>query len=729
MLSQNFLRFLDARAVFAGGRPRRPPEFHPYIQRASVPLDMGRSVANDEIMVKVSSWLRSRVVRPRSKLVFAPLRPAAAASVPTAVSGLTGLVFGLLAGCVEVPLPNQVVPPDASHDGGTKDMRTDMGGGSTTPTWRWESPQPQGNNLRALWGVAGSSADQDQVYAGGDNGTLLIGGAAGWQSQRGGVVDQRAILSISGMSAGGTSQALAVGFYDLALQRSAGQWSEVSPDIGTGDGALTAVWATPTSGEYYSVGTTGRMYHVTKGGISWTREGSGVTTDSLFGIAGTGSAQALELYAVGDNGRIVHRTSGAWKVEADNLVSSQLNAVWIGDGTAAGEVFAVGNSGTVLHKQGTTWGLETAPTTAQLTAAWGSGGDLYVVGAAGTILHRKGGNWQPEGAGLTTELLAALWGTVRAGQITLYAAGNFGTLLRLDNGIWKNLSSRVTANPLSSVWARNPGEIYAAGSGGLILRRSGTAASGSWKPVADTVTSSALNAITGWSPSATAGEAEVYAVGTTGTIVHKSGTTWSIDGAGLTTEELTGVWAGQDSVYVVGRGGRIYRKTNGSWSIELGPGGVPVTDDLGGVWGTGSKASEVVYVVGGNGLIIRHDMLGWAQEGKGLTAETLVTVFGNNEDNLYAFGNKGAIVRRLAGKWQLVQDKSIGTGAPGIAGCVIPSTQDLLAIADQGVVTRRTSGTWIPERSLTLLPYSGVAAAALEDYYIVGSNGLILHKY
>ena len=114
-------------------------------------------------------------------------------------------------------------------------------------------------------------------------------------------------------------------------------------------------------------------------------------------------------------------------------------------------------------------------------------------------------------------------------------------LLRLDAGQWQSLSSRVTTSSLSGVWARNPGEVYVTGSDGLIMRRSGTAAQGTWATVASGVTTSALNAVTGWSQSPTSGEAEVYAVGAGGTIVHKSGTSWSIDGGFLTTQELTGV--------------------------------------------------------------------------------------------------------------------------------------------------------------------------------------------
>jgi hypothetical protein len=621
---------------------------------------------------------------------------------------------------------------NGSHDMSSNpkgDLGTDMAQ-NLSPAWRWESPQPQGNNLRALWGVAGATADQDQVYAGGDNGALLIGGSAGWQGQRSGVVEQRAILGLSGQSSGSSPQVLAVGFFDLALRRTQGLWSDISPTLGTGDGALTAAWASATAGEYFVVGTTGRIFHVQGTGNTWQREGMGVTPDSLFGLAGTGSGAAMEVYAVGANGRVVHRVAGTWVVEADNLVSSQLNSVWIGDGAASGEVFAVGDSGIVLHKQAGAWTVEHAPATAQLTAAWGAGGDLFAVGAGGTILHRKGGNWQTEAAGLTSELLTALWGTVRGGQITLYAAGNLGTLLRLDGGQWQALSSRVTTASLSGVWARNPGEVYAIGGGGLIMRRSGTAAQGTWSTVGSGVTSAGLTAIAGWSASATSGEAEVYAVGASGTIVHKAGTTWTIDGGFLTTQDLTGVWTAQDSTWVIGRGGRIYHKLKGTWTIELGPMGVPVKNDLFGVWGSGSGSGEVVYVTGDQGLFLRHDMLGWTQESPTLTTESLVALLGTNEDNLFAFGNKGGVFRRQsAGKWQVVTDSPYGRGASGIAGGVIPGTQELLTMGDQGIIARRTATGWSLEPLLTMLPYSGVSAAARNDYYIVGSNGLILHKY
>ena len=245
----------------------------------AVSLDTRGPVANDGIMVKVCSWLRGSVMK--SPLV--PTVPHHRASGPSARSLRTlgalglcaGLGAGLLGGCVEVPVNSLSGSKDMARPNTNSDMRTDMAQ-NLGPAWRWESPQPQGNNLRALWGIAGATADADQIYAGGDNGALLIGGATGWQLQRLGAQDQRAILSLSGQSSGGTLQVLAVGFFDLALRRAGTQWTELPVTLGTGDGALTSIWATATGGEYFVVGTTGRIYHVLSGGNSWTREGAGV---------------------------------------------------------------------------------------------------------------------------------------------------------------------------------------------------------------------------------------------------------------------------------------------------------------------------------------------------------------------------------------------------------------------------------------------------------------------
>lgn len=639
------------------------------------------------------------------------------------------LLCTVLIGCVEVPVTdtNNPPPPDGRAN---LDLGQSDGGPTTGPTWRWESPTPQGNNLRALWGVPGRTADQDELYIGGDSGTLMAGNTTGWKLEQAFQFDRRVILGMAGQVVQGTPLILAVGVYDLALLRQTGTWSDLNPVLGTGDGALTSVWASATPGEFYVAGTTGRLFRVSNRGLNWARVGSGVTTDSLFGIVGTGSGAAADIYAVGANGRILHSTGGSsWMVEADNLITQQLNAAWLN--TATAEVFAAGDSGVVLRKKNSAWTSEKPPTSAQLTALWGTATDLWAVGARGTIMHRdSAGKWSAEAVGMSNELLSALWGTEREGQATVYAVGNLGTILRRDKGTWQQISQRVTTSALSAVWARNPDEVYAVGSDGLILRRSGVGAQGRWQQVAGVATSSSFNAIAGYAASATA-QAEVYAVGTDGTIMHKSGSTWAIEGATLTSGELTAVWVGSDSVYVVGRGGRVFRKGSTGWGPVPDPVGMPITKDLYSLWGIGGGNTEAIYIGGADGLVMRRQNGQWRQEAVGLTTESIVALVGTAEDGLIAFGNKGAVLRRSAASstWSLAPARPLASGAAGVAGTAVPGTGELWAVGTQGIIMRRIGADWQAESPVTLQPFAGISAAAKDDLFVVGTNGLILHRY
>jgi hypothetical protein len=644
-------------------------------------------------------------------------------------AGAVPVLCSVLIGCVEVPVTdNNPPPPDGRSN---LDLGQNDGSPTTGPAWRWESPTPQGNNLRAVWGVPGRTTDEDQLYIGGDSGTLMAGGVTGWKLEQAFQFDRRVILGMAGQIVQGVPLILAVGVYDLALLRQSGTWSDLNPVLGTGDGALNSVWASATPGEFYVAGTTGRLFRVTNRGLNWARIGSGVTTDSLFGIAGSGSGATADVYAVGANGRIVHSTGGSsWAVEADNMITQQLNAVWLN--TATAEVFAAGDSGVVLRKKNNSWTAERPPTSSHLTSLWGSATELWAAGARGAIMHRdSAGMWKAEAVGMTGELLSALWGTERDGQATVYAVGNLGTILRRDKGTWQQVSQRVTSLALNSVWARNPDEVYAVGSEGMIFRRSGVGAQGRWQQVTGVATSSSFNAVAGYATSATS-QADVYAVGTDGTIVHKSGGTWAIEGATLTSGELTAVWVGSDSVYVVGRGGRVFRKGSTGWGPVPDPMGSPFVEDFYSVWGSGGSSTEVVYMGGNKGLIMRRQNNLWRQEAPGLTTEGIVALVGTSEDGLLAFGDKGTVLRRSAASstWQPAPARPLTGGASGLAGCAVPGTGELWAIGkNPSLIMRRTGTEWQAEPPITPQPFFGISAAAKDDLFVVGANGLILHRY
>ena len=643
---------------------------------------------------------------------------------------LVGALLGG-AGCWEVPVTLAPTDAQGNTDGGSTDMSGGGDGGPAASGWHWESPIPQGNNLRALWGSAGKSADQDDLFMGGEAGTLVVGRTTGWKVQRSPGNGSRTILGMSGYLASGIPQVVAVGMYDLSLLYNGSAWSDVSPFIGTGDGQLTAVWASPTAGEFFSVGTTGRLYRVTRANnlLSYTPEAQGVTTDSLFAVSGVPGATAPDVYAVGANGRILHRgADGKWLIEANGMAAQQLNAVWVGTGALAGDVYAAGDSGIIMRKSAGNWSFERPPTTANLTALWGAGDELYAAGAKGTLLRRKAGAWQLEAVGLTSELISALWGTDRGTATnTVYAVGNLGTILRRERDTWSQVSSRVTQTALASVWAASPSEAYAVGTDGLILKHSGVGAAGTWK-IVPTASMTTLNAVNGYVPAV--GDSDVWAVGTEGTILHQAGSVWVIEGGVLGVAELTGVWVGADAVVVVGRSGRIYSKIQGNWNIEPGPMGAPITDDLFSAWGVGTGDSRVVYAAGAKGIILRKDKNGWTQEAAGLSSETLVSLVGNAEEGLTALGNKGSILRRSGGKWTTSSARPLTqTGATGIAACTVAKTGDVWGVGTQGVIMKRTVSDWVSETSLTAQPFTGIGCASPDDIFVVGPGGLILHKY
>ncbi len=155
-----------------------------------------------------------------------------------------------------------------------------------------------------------------------------------------------------------------------------------------------------------------------------------------------------------------------------------------------------------------------------------------------------------------------------------------------------------------------------------------------------------------------------------------------------------------------------------------------VSQDLFSVWGTGQGASQVTYVGGAQGLILRHDSTGWTQEAMGLLTETVVSLFGGSETELRAFGDKGTVLHRVSpGQWQPESIGQFSSGANGVAGVAVPNSTDLYAVGTQGLLLHYTGSRWLTDVSPTLQSASAITASSSTDVIAVGANGLILHKY
>ena len=280
------------------------------------------------------------------------------------------------------------------------------------------------------------------------------------------------------------------------------------------DGTLHDVWASAAN-SVFAVGDNGTILHWD--GSVWSPMASG-TTNTLNSVWGT---SATNVFAAGANGTILRWDGSAWSPMVSGTTNT-LNGVWGSDGS---HVFAVGASGTVRYYDGSSWvnapGTTGSGTTSDLRGVWGSDAShVFAVGASGTVRYYDGSSWGnapgTTGSG-TTRSLADVWGSSSS---NVFAVGEFGTIIRYNGSAWAAASVGV-ADCLNSVWGTSSSDVFAVGCSGIILHWNGT----SWS----SMNSSTTNALQGVGGSSAA---SVFAVGYEGTIIGYDGVLWTTAASG-----------------------------------------------------------------------------------------------------------------------------------------------------------------------------------------------------
>ena len=120
----------------------------------------------------------------------------------------------------------------------------------------------------------------------------------------------------------------------------------------------------------------------------------------------------------------------------------------------------------MLRWNGKTWDVFNAGTEHFLFDVWGRAlDDIFVVGLSGTIGHFNGQRWQITPARARKDLLA-----VSGTEETVAAVGASGIAMLHRGGSWA-LDETGRSEGLRTVAVGPDGCFYAAGDGGLILRR------------------------------------------------------------------------------------------------------------------------------------------------------------------------------------------------------------------------------------------------------------------
>jgi hypothetical protein len=282
-----------------------------------------------------------------------------------------------------------------------------------------------------------------------------------------------------------------------------------------------------------------------------------------------------------------------------------------------------------------------------------SGSLIYVAGDGGSVIASVGDcQWPASGTVFADVDLKDIWAYSDGADTAAWAVGNIppppgtygetGAILRMDGGIWQKADEGWIVT-YGAVWGSALDDVYFVGTGvstdfpnakhwdgsafdtlsidlGMseLTGVSGNAANDIWAVLRQQSYSvyhydgsQWTNETQQWMNKplhdvwtvAGSGYYQVYAVGEDGAIYHFDGTHWTDESIAGETRDFYGVWVSPTGqVFVVGEGQVIYHFDGNAWNLETPPPGLPA-GDLRDVWGA---ADDDVYAVGSGGVILRY---------------------------------------------------------------------------------------------------------------------------
>lgn len=235
-------------------------------------------------------------------------------------------------------------------------------------------------------------------------------------------------------------------------------------------------------------GAAGRLVEYRSAGRFVTR----CTVDSaLWWVSGVENAGALDLWAVGDRGRIVRMRGDRCETLLTGLsfqggdptfwgvLARAPNDVWIVGGSPRPD----GPRGVLLHGDGTAWRQERLPELAadeNLYKIAADGDALYVVGSGGLILRRvaRDGEWRRLEAPVRPSDHRLFTVSCASGACFAVGGSASGLLLAGEGALWREVRSAEDAAVddlpgLNGVWARGADDVFAVGVDGFVMHVGG----------------------------------------------------------------------------------------------------------------------------------------------------------------------------------------------------------------------------------------------------------------
>ena len=459
-------------------------------------------------------------------------------------------------------------------------------------------------------------------------------------------------------------------------------------------------------------------------------------------------ASPESIYAVGSNGWILHYDGTSWQKHS----SGELYPVAGVHGSSAKDVMLVGNGGLVLHSKGEGWVEEESGLSKDLRKVWATSSQKYVaIGPQGGLAWFDGSKWHPSSMGGPGDLN----GLIGFSDDEFYIVGQTAKVLHYNGSDFLPVTNLPTTMNLYGIWGEDSSDVivvgdktvlsgpvnsltqesvpivanwraawgtgkhrYVTGELGKMLHFTGS----QWEKMV-TGTDKTLLAMWGFATD------DIYAVGEAATLVHYDGEKWSpMKAYGNEDTVFMDVWgSATDDVYVTAQiegVGYLLHYDGASWKIALA--GTAV--NLRHVHGTGDNN---VFAVGQQGTIVRYDGKGWGlspvdpieqEDGSEyVVTQGLFGVFAQAEDDVWAVGEGGVIVHYDGASFQLAGlfDNSL-RAVWGI------SPQNLWAVGGAGVIMRFDGQQWSTEESGTVATLYAIWGDGAGNIYAVGDNGTIL---
>ena len=289
--------------------------------------------------------------------------------------------------------------------------------------------------------------------------------------------------------------------------------------------------------------------------VNWIQMESG-TTENLRDIWGR---DANDMFAVGDNGTVLHYDGTGWTRLATHL-TTDLFCVLGNEGLCT---FAAGDSGTILQYDGDFLiGNRPPPTTYPIVDLWSCDPSFYaLVGdPVGTIFEKiESTSWKPVPTGSGEELTRLIGFSHSCPyNYSLIAVGRSGTAYSFSTECctreWHAMDTG-TSEDLVAVFGDTPGNLFAIGSAGTIVQNNQRfvkePASRSWREFGR-LGGDRINDVMARNHN------DIFMVGDNGRIVHFNRETFIEMNSSVNTH-LNAVWAMGYEVFVVGDNGLILK--------------------------------------------------------------------------------------------------------------------------------------------------------------------------